>query len=363
MLLTIFTFIIVLSILVFIHELGHFLVAKKLGIRVEEFGFGLPPRLWGIKRGETFYSINWLPIGGFVKLSGEEGDIQDTLTLPLGRKLIREPDWDRFFFNRPVRQRAAVLLAGVTMNFLLAVVIISYIFTQGIYVPTERVHIARVVENSPAYVAGIKENDVIVSFAEKEIKTSEELVTTTKERAGQETQIVVLRDNMQVRLTVTPRKDPPPDQGPLGIVISNLEEKKYPWYQAPFLGLVEALKLSYLMVYTLLVMLFRLVTFQPIAMEVAGPIGIYVETGKAVQSGLMSVLQLTGLLSLNLAIINILPIPALDGGRLMFVVLEKFIGKKVKPHAERVAHQIGMAFLLALIVLVTINDVLRILRG
>lgn len=352
--LTILVFGTILSILVFVHELGHFLVAKKLGIRIEEFGFGLPPRIWGKRRGETVYSINWLPIGGFVKLSGE--DVEENVT-------INQEEKHRYFFARTKKERAAVLLAGVTMNFFLAVVIISYIFTQGVFVPTDRVHIERITENSPAAQAGIQAKDVVVSFAGKTITTSEELITTTKERTNLPTPIVVRRNGEELTFTVTPRKDPPKNEGPMGIIISNLEEKKYPVYQAPFYGMVETLKMSYLMVGTLLSMLFRLVTFQPVSVDVAGPIGIAQATGRAINVGFMAVLQLTGLLSLNLAIVNILPIPALDGGRLLFVVLEKFIGRRVKPTAERVAHQIGMAFLLALIVLITINDLLRIIRG
>lgn len=352
--LAILVFIIVLSILVFVHELGHFTVAKKLGIRVEEFGFGLPPRIWGFRRGETLYSINWLPIGGFVKLSGE--DVEEGVKIDPKEK-------HRYFFARSKLERSAVLLAGVTMNFLLAVVIISYIFTQGVFVPTDHVRLDKIAQDSPAQVAGLQEKDVVVSFENVPIKSSEDLIKISKERGGQPSKIVVQRGDQTLELTITPRKDPPPDQGPLGVVISNLEEKKYPWYQAPYYGMIEAVKMSYMMLTTLLTTLYRLITFQPVGVDVAGPIGIAKATGQAVQYGLTAVLQLMGILSLNLAIVNVLPIPALDGGRLLFVVLEGFIGKRVKPQAERVAHQIGMAFLLALIALITINDLIRLFRG
>lgn len=350
----ILVFIIVLSILVFIHELGHFTVAKKLGIRVEEFGFGLPPRIWGFRRGETIYSINWLPIGGFVRLSGE--DIDESIKLDQKEK-------HRYFFARSKKERAAVLLAGVAMNFLLAVIILSYIFTQGVYVPSDHVRFEKISPDSPASIAGLVENDILVSFNGKYIKTSEELIVATKENGGISTEMIIKRGDQNITLMITPRKDPPPDQGPLGVVISNLEEKKYPWYQAPFFGLLEALKMSWMMLTMLGTTLFRLITFQPVGADVAGPIGIAQATGQAVKYGFSAVLQLMGILSLNLAIVNVLPIPALDGGRLLFVVLEKFIGKRVKPQAERVAHQIGMVFLLALIALITINDLLRIFRG
>lgn len=357
MLFTIIVFLVILSILVFVHEFGHFIVAKKLGIGVEEFGFGLPPRVWGKKIGETIYSINWLPIGGFVKLTGEDEEVQNS------KLNVQSKERKKFFWARSKKERAAVLLAGVTMNFLLAVIIISYIFTQGVFVPTEKVHIDKVTENSPAAEAQLQEKDVIISFADKDIKTTEDIINLSKTKGGEVTPIEVLRNGSRIKLSITPRKDPPPGEGPLGIVISNLEERKYPIYQAPFYGIVEALKLSYLMISSLAVMIFKLITFQPTDVDVAGPIGIAQATGQAVKYGFIAVLQLMGLLSLNLAILNILPIPALDGGRLFFVIFEKFIGRRVKPKVEAVAHQIGMAFLLALIVLITINDVLRLIKG
>ncbi len=352
MLITIFVFAIILSLLVFVHELGHFLVAKKIGIKVEEFGFGLPPRIWGVKKGETIYSINALPIGGFVRLLGEdEVEIEE------------KEERQRYFFARSKKERSAVLLAGVTMNFLLAVIIISFIFTQGVLVPTEHVRIQKVLENSPAQAAGLQEGDVIVTFAAKQIKSSEQLIALTKEKAGTETPVQILRNGEKFTLTITPRVDPPVDQGPLGVAITNLEERKYPWYVSPYYGMIEAVKMSAVMVSALLQLLWRLVTFQPVTVDVLGPVGIAQATGEAVKFGYLAVLQLMGLLSLNLAIINILPIPALDGGRLLFVVLEKFVGRKIKPQAERIAHQVGMAFLLGLILLVTVNDILRLIRG
>lgn len=353
--------IIILGILVVIHELGHFLVAKIIGVRVEEFGIGLPPRWFGIKRGETIYSVNKLPFGGFVRLAGEDEDESSVARLATRAKRVSHQKSDkeqkRYFWARSKKERAAILLAGVGMNFLLAVVIISFIFTQGVFVPTERVHIEKVVENSPATDAGIKEQDIVITFADKVVKTPDDLITTTKERSGLPTSIVVDRNGQRLSLTITPRKDPPKDQGPMGIVISNLEEKRYAWYQAPFYGTIEAFKISFVMYATIFTALWRLVTFQPVGMDVAGPIRIVEETAKAVKGGFLPTLNITWLISLNLALINLLPIPALDGGRLLFVVLEKF-GRKVKPQVERVAHQIFLALLLALIALISVNDIL-----
>lgn len=357
MFITILVFFLVLSFLVFIHELGHFLMAKKIGVGVEEFGFGLPPMIWGKKIGRTTYSINWLPIGGFVRLLGE--DSEETANVA-GQT---SNDHKRYFWARSKKERSAILLAGVTMNFLFAVVIISYIFTKGIYVPTDRVHIEKVMANSPAAISNLKPGDVILNFGTKTITTTQELMDITALNSGTPVQVTILRNGEKVVLSLTPRQNPPADEGPLGVVISNMEEKKYPVWQAPFYGTMEALKMSYLMLATLGGMLWKMVTFQKVSWEVAGPVGIAQATGQAVKYGFTAVLQLMGLLSLNLAIVNILPIPALDGGRLLFVLMEKIIGRKVKPKAERIAHQIGMAFLLSLIILVTINDIVRLIRG
>lgn len=368
MILTIVVFIVILSVLVFIHELGHFFVAKKLGIQVDEFGFGLPPRMWGKKVGGTIYSLNWLPIGGFVKLAGEdmiETEKGDTIAQSREALMHKIPVSERkkYFWTRSKLHRSMVLLAGVTMNFLLGVLIISFIFTQGVFVSTEKVHIEKVEENSPAAEAGFQKNDVIISFGGQKIKSTQDLINVAREKGGQATPVIIERNSQQQELLLTPRKDPPEGEGPLGIVISNLEERKYSWIEAPYYGTIEAFKLSWMMLSSLAVMLWKLVTFQSTQVDVAGPIGIAQATGQAVKQGYMAVLQLAGLLSLNLALFNVLPIPALDGGRLFFVLFENILGKKIKPRAEAVVHQIGMVVLLALIVLVTINDILRIVRN
>ena len=376
MTITFIVFIFVISILVLVHEMGHFLAAKKFGIKVEEFGLGLPPRIWGIKKGETIYSLNALPIGGFVKLFGEEGKDQESIK---SKNQKIKKDFKRAFFAKPIWQRAVVLSAGVTMNFILAILVLSFLFTQGVFVPTDRVTVEKVEENSPAEEVGLKEADVIkeikVDLSQDypgrsltqdspgiEIKSAEKLINLTKEHLDEEIELVVLRAEEELTFKIMPRKDPPEGQGAMGIAISDFEEKTYPWYKAPFWGIYEAFKLSGVLVKGLGQTLWCLVTFQPIKEEVAGPVGIAQITGKAVKFGKMAILELLGLLSLNLAVVNILPFPALDGGRLLFLGIEATTGKKIRAKWERVAHQTGMAILLALLLLVTINDVLRIIR-
>lgn len=400
MLITLGAFLLILSILVMIHELGHFLVAKKFGIRVEEFGFGLPPRAIGKKIGETIYSLNWLPIGGFVRLLGE--DQEDLETKP---KLA---DKKRTFYGRPVWQRAAVIVAGVIMNFILAVLIISYLFTQGVSVPVDRVHIEQVESGSPAELAGIKPRDVVLAINGKTVVKGSDFIAVTNENLETEVTLSILRgaslthygevnltcdscEKLEVKLV--PRKEPPfkklaseektfftelrqtvrsffhiaepvkpepPREGPIGVAISTLETKIYPWYLAPVYGPWESLQLSWMLLGGIGFTLWKLITFQSVSQYIAGPIGIAQITGEAVKYGLKDVLQLMGLLSLNLAIVNILPFPALDGGRLLFVFIEGTTGKKLKAKWERYVHQVGMVILLLLIVLVTLNDIIRI---
>ena len=350
-LITVLVFLLILSVLVLVHELGHFLAAKKFGIYVEEFGFGLPPRIFGKKIGETLYSINLLPFGGFVKLYGEEG-FEGKSKGKIGKL--------RAFYTRPVWQRILVISAGVFMNFLLALAVISYIFTQGVLVPTDRVHIEKIIKDSPAEKAGLKEQDIILEIENSKVRKSEDLINTTRKYLGTEITLLVLRDNREYQIKLIPRSDYPADQGPMGVSISNFEEKKYTWEEAPIAGLKESLVLTRELIIGIGKTLWKLVTFQNVSKEVAGPIGIAQMTGEAIKFGRNAVLEMLGLLSLNLAIINILPFPALDGGRLFFVIFEGITGKRVKTDWERYIHQAGMAILLFLIILVTVNDLIRI---
>lgn len=341
----------IFSLLIFVHELGHFLVAKKFGMGVEEFGFGLPPRIFGIKRGETIYSINWLPIGGFVRLAGEEGEDSADSKVPKSK----------LFFSRPKWQRSLVIVAGVVMNFLLAVVVISVVFTQGVMVPSNKIRITEIAQDSPASSAGLKAGDTILAIDGQEIKTSQDLIEYTKKHLGQEIKLEIQRSEDKVlTVAITPRKEYASNQGPMGVVISNFEEKKYPLWQAPILGTKEALRLSGVIVLALGKMIWDWVAVGVTPRDVSGPVGIVQLTDEVIKFGPMAVWQLMGLLSLNLAVVNILPIPALDGGRLLFIAIEAVTRRKVKVHIEKIAYQVGMIALFILIILVTYNDLLRL---
>ncbi len=362
MLLTAFIFILILSLLVFIHELGHFTVARLIGVKVEEFGFGLPPRIFGKKFGSTIYSLNWLPIGGFVKLAGEDDS-------EVGHKEIKNKK--QYFWARSKKERAAILLAGVVMNFVLAVGITTYLLTQGVQEVSGRVHVEHILPGSPAEKVGLKKKDVIEAIAftqegttkKTSILVPKDIIDTVKAHAGETVALIVRRNNEEFTLAVVPRKEYPKGEGPLGVAISDLETKVYPLTEAP----VEAVKLNIQRAWEMLAgigsLVVRLVHLEPVGGDVAGPIGIAQVTGQAMKFGWKAVLEFMSILSLNLAVLNVLPIPALDGGRLAFVVFEKILGRKVKPAFEQSTHQIGMIVLFILILLISINDILRLARG
>lgn len=393
------TFFAILSVLVLVHESGHFLAAKKAGILVEEFGFGFPPRLFSKKIGETVYSLNLLLFGGFVKLYGEEGvEVERGLRPRLGRAQVRgKRGWEQMFVNKNRRQRAGVILAGVLANFLLAWLIVSFVFTQGVMAPGNKVRVVSVAENSPAEKAGIQVKDQISKIkyqksnlqiknqkcerdrCELEIQSPEDLIAGTKEHLGEEMELEIKREKTKSEpkyyddtyhqsekdeevliVKITPRKEYPGNEGPMGIAVSNLEEKRYPWWQAPFLGMVESAGMTGAMFLGLGQIIWRLVSLAEVPKDIAGPVGIAHLTGEAVKYGGLAVLQFTGLLSLNLAVINILPFPALDGGRLIFIAAERFISKDKRIKWEKRVNYAGIAMLMVLMILITLNDLRRL---
>jgi regulator of sigma E protease len=339
--------------LVLIHEAGHFTAAKLFKVKVLEFGFGLPPRIFGIKRGETIYSINALPIGGFVRLFGEEeNDVKD-----------HKSEAKRAFYNKPPLQKLTIILAGVFMNFMVAIVIISFIFTQGVYVSGTKVFVESVTNNSPAKMVGIKIGDQIEKIGDVKVQSTDDLILAAKKYAGQKISISIVRkvgeQNASVYYVVSPRVNPPKGEGALGVSVSNLEFKKYSVWKAPYYGMIETMKMTWLTAKGIVDIFGRLIMFREVPKEVAGPVGIAKLVGQAVNYGWMAVLQLMGLLSLNLAVINVMPIPAMDGGRLVFVLIEMIFRRRINPKFEAIVNTVGFVLLIALVLLITRNDILR----
>ena len=361
--LTILVFLLVLTVLVLIHELGHFFVAKKFGIKVGEFGFGLPPKAIGKKIGETIYSINWLPIGGFVKLYGEDEAGGGKFKVQSSKFKVWEKG--RAFYARPWWQKFLVVFAGVFMNFVLASAIFSFLFAVvGVGVPQDKVQISQIIKGAPADLAGLKQGEIIERLNNIKITNTNQLVSETRKHLGEKIILLVKSDSELRFIEVTPRKTFPKDQGPLGIAISQpFEVKKYPLLQAPLIGTLEAFKLSGLIIGGIWTVIYQLVTTGIVPRDVAGPVGIAQLTGQFVQIGPFAVLSFVALLSLNLAILNVLPFPALDGGRLFFILIEAVTRRRVHPRFESLAHAIGMAILLALIALITFHDLTRLISG
>lgn len=391
-------FILILGVLIFVHELGHFVVARRNGIKAEEFGFGFPPRIfgvqkvykekgrgkwrfiWGMRDGDdenekedkkeisqkklwvgTIYSINWIPLGGFVKIKGENRDSHD-------------PD---SFSTKGAWTRIKVLAAGVVMNFFLAWFLISLGFMVGApepvdssqkAVPGSKIQISEVLEDSPAQLAGLKVGDEILK---NQTSASGQLTNFSNvsdvqdyinSQKGQEIILKVKRGGEFLDLRAIPRKETPAGQGPLGVALSETALVRYPWYQAFWNGLVETGKIISMIFVSLFVILKNIFSGQGAGADITGPVGIAILTKSVAGMGLVYVLQFAALLSINLGIINILPIPALDGGRILFVLIEKLRGYPISQKTESAFHTVGFALLILLMILVTFKDVARILH-
>jgi len=372
---TLLLFLFILSILVFVHEGGHFLAAKKAGIKVEEFGFGYPPRIWAKKIGGTEYSINAIPFGGFVRLFGD----------PAEGGTIKGKDFKRSFLGKSKKARTVVILAGVVSNFLLGVLVFSVVYSStGIPQKTKNVKIIGIASGSPADKFGLKEGDEVLAVDDKKITELAEFTKLISGKKGKEVKLLIRREannpcqekvlgggkgfscqDGNLLFWLVPREAPPEGEGPLGVVVSNIEIVKYPFWQMPFRGAVEGVKEAFAWGWMIVVSLKKMVgdlVFQGVVpKDVAGPVGIFQATGMVAKTGILNILQFLGILSVNLAILNVLPLPALDGGRLVFVGYELIFRRRPKPQVERWINTAGMAILIVLLILVTINDVKRML--
>lgn len=366
--LTILIFIIILGLLVFVHELGHFLVARWNGIRVDEFGFGFPPRLFGVIKnasgkyelvwgnkempsGETVYSLNWIPLGGFVKIAGEDGhDASDPNS----------------FAGKSAWTRIRVLAAGVFMNFLFAWFLISIVFMLGLPQPIEpadhgkfadaKIQVLAVGKGTPAETMGLSMGDAIVSINGEAITTLEQVSGLISSHKGQAITVVVDRFGKPLTLTGTPRTEYPATEGALGISFSETAVVSYSWYEAIYRGAIATYDITLAILGAFGMMIASLFGGAKTALDVTGPVGIVYLTKQMSDLGLPYLLQFAALLSINLGIINILPIPALDGGRILFILIEKLKGSPVSHRVEGMIHQIGFILLLVLMLLVTVRD-------
>lgn len=348
MLISALAFIAVFSVVVLVHEAGHFLSARQAGIVIEEFGIGYPPRIAKLfERNGVEYTLNAIPLGGFVRLRGEE-----------------DPTEPGSFASKSAWVRIRTLAAGVTMNLLLAVVLFAGVYVIGQPMLEGRVAVDSVRPNTPADEAGIWPGDVFVSVEGQEVSSTVELTERVRSLAGQEIELVLERDGQRLTVRVTPRREPPPGEGALGIIITLapgavVKTVRYPIGEALSRGLSDAL----MMIGAVVAGFAQLLRGGLRPGDITGPVGIFQISGVVARSGLINLMTWTGILSLNLFVVNLLPIPGLDGGRIAFILLEKIRGRRMAPQREGMAHLIGILVLLAFTLVVSYFDILRLLGG
>ncbi len=355
MLLTIASFIFVLGILIFIHELGHFLVAKRVGIRVEKFSLGFPPNIFSRKVGDTEYCIGAIPLGGYVKMIGENPEEKTTGAADE-------------FSSKTVGQRAAVILAGPFMNYLLAIVIlIGVIFFSGKAIKDfTKITVGEVTQDSPAFKAGLQPDDVIIAFGDEPVTHFDSLRTRINAVVADTVQLTWVHGSDTVhKLIVTEATEIPNIDGEMdtvGIIGFSHKITHYESY-----GVMESIGQGFIyahvIVWETVKFLKKAISGQVSAKMIGGPVFIAQQSGKEARKGAASLFFFMALLSVNLAVLNILPIPILDGGHLVFLALEKIKGSPLSLKARGIAQQVGLLLLLATILMVTYNDIMRLFTG
>jgi regulator of sigma E protease len=371
----ILVFVITLLILVVIHEFGHYFAAKKFNIKVLEFGFGIPPRAWGKKIGETIWSLNWLPFGGFVRLLGED---------EADKKVLEDK---RSFATQAVWKKITVVVAGVVMNLLLAWVLFyivlgvqgfktqlpllsDYKFTGVNQTAETAILVGNIADGSPAQQAGLTDGDRVIALNGTPLAGADKFVEDIKANAGKEVTLTVSNIQGEDRrdILITPRANPPEGQGALGVSLGGLKTVTLS-YDTPTQRLFAGPIHSYnLMGYSGKI-LGETIGFSvkerdlaPVSNAVAGPVGITSVVGQilSIKNPLIPYLDFVAALSLNLAVVNILPFPGLDGGRLFFLIIEGITRKKTHAVVEKYVHTIGLVVLLSLIILITISDIRKL---
>jgi regulator of sigma E protease len=354
---TLILFLLTFTVIIAVHEFGHYLTARLLGMKVLEFAFGFPPRIAAITHAGIAYSINWIPFGGFVRILG-----QDDFS-------IRQPGegLPGSFTSKPWWAQAIVLVAGVTMNMVLAIVVLTIAFATGTTASTGDVRVDQVAKDSPAQQAGVQVGDFVRSVDGREIKSSNDLVryvrTVAARGKGEEVTLDLERNGRPLGpVKAVPRAEPPEGEGPLGI---RLEEIQGPVAVAPPEAFMQALSLSAQVIGQIAELPGQLIAPRASqgAPTVGGPIEIFRVTGQVAQFGIPTFLKLVGVLSVNLAVLNIIPFPGLDGGRLFFVLVGGIFRRRLSPQLEAAVHAVGFVLLLLLLVVVSIADIRRVVGG
>lgn len=360
---TILIFLAVLFVLILVHEFGHFITAKWSKMRVDEFAIGFPPRVASWTKGETTYALNLLPIGGYVKIYGENGEDAET------------PDTPRAFSHRPKHLQAIVLVAGVTMNILLAFVLYASTYMIGVAVAvpeeersaTSELVVGSILPDGPASEAGLRPGDRIRSLtsgSDEATLVPSSIARFINEREGQTLTVQYERANESHTISVVPRmidvngEDARPR---VGFVTGLIEMREYPFMEAVKLGAEDTWSGAARITVGVGQLLGKAVTGQASMQDVTGPIGIAGMVGDASRFGITALMTFTAFISLNLAVINLLPIPALDGGRLLVVLIEAIIRRPLNQTFIARMNLVGFAFLMLIMLTVTVGDILRLL--
>lgn len=340
-------FILILGVIVLIHEFGHFIFAKKSGIYVYEFSIGMGPRIhkWTRKNDETEYSLRLIPIGGFVQMAGEE--IDDDPNVPKNMK----------FSVKTFGQKFMTVIAGIMNNFILAIVLffIIALFTGA---PQNKAIVGEISEDYPAYTSGLQTGDRILKVNGKDASTYDTLALQLQVNNGKTIKMEVERDGKTETINLKPKKVKQDDEDVYKYGFAITDE-----IQTGFFASVKyAFSKTISLLHQMILIVGYLITGNLNINALSGPVGIFSIVGTAADSGIWSILSLTALLSVNVGLINLLPIPAFDGGRLLFIIIEKIKGKPVDPRLENTIHSIGFFLLMALMILITYNDIIRLIK-
>ncbi|MBI3522822.1 MAG: site-2 protease family protein [Chloroflexi bacterium] len=352
---TLVLFLITFTAIIAVHEFGHYITARLLGMKVLEFAFGFPPRALGIRHADIDYTLNWVPFGGFVRILG-----QDDFTIH------QQGEGDpRAFTSKPWWSQAIVLAAGVTMNFVLALIVLTIAFATGSTAPTGDVRIIDVAPGSPAVTAGIQPGDVVTRVDGTRMNDVRDLIRYTARNVEKEITLEVMRNGRPIPpVRAVPRSDPPAGQGPLGIRVEDVTAPvAAPLPQA----FGQAASLTGEVVHQIIDLPGQLLGARGSPAQgppqVGGPIEIFRVTGQVADLGVPTFLKLIGVLSVNLGVLNIVPFPGLDGGRLFFVLLGGIFRKRLSPQVEAAIHAVGFVLLILLLVVVSISDIRRATGG
>jgi regulator of sigma E protease len=352
---TVLYWLITFTTIIAVHEFGHYLVARFLGMKVLEFAFGFPPRAASFMHAGIRYSVNWIPFGGFVRILGQDD-------FSIEQQGEGDPG---SFTSRPWWAQALVLVAGVTMNVVLAMVLFTVAFATGGTAPTGDVKVDQVAVGSPAEKTGLQVGDIVRSIDGRPITRSADLVNYVRQKARTESEVTleIERNGRPIpAVKAVPRADPPEGQGPLGI---RLEDVQGPVMVGPSEALRQALSLTGDVLTQIAALPSQLLSAGPggDGPQVSGPIGIFQATAQVAEYGLPTFLKFVGVLSLNLAVLNIIPFPGLDGGRLLFVLIGAISGRRLSPQVEAAIHALGFVVLIGLLLVVSFFDIRRVVGG